>query len=165
MIALQVQDVKLITSNLFVHTMFDEFLISEMDVATAHSFHIDGTINKEWFSNDELEELQERRYSKWKEIKPIAFQMIKGNKTPLSFKIVFQLNHEQLEKMIKNSGVALSVNDVNGLFMNVKYDRSGLTIISGSSLKIFTMDKSLEQYWDNTVKQFLKKYQIAYLEV
>lgn len=165
MIALQVQDVKLFTSQLFVQTMFDEFLMSEMDVATAHTFHIDGTMNKEWFTSDEEEAIEGRRTAKWKEIKPIAFQMIKGNKTPLSFKIVFQLNHEQLEKLITNSGVSFTVNDVNGLFMNVKYDRNGLTVISGSSLRIFTIDKSLEQYWDATVKQFMKKFQIAVEEV
>lgn len=164
MIAIQVQDVKVFMSNLLIHNMFDEFLMSEMDLSMAQTFHIDGSLNMGWFSTDELESLEGRKLAKWLEVKPIAYHIIKGQKTPNSFKIVFQLNQTQLTKLVSNSGASLTDGDVNGLFMNVKYEKGVLTIITGSSLKVFTMDKSLDNFWDDTVKQFLRKYQIAFTE-
>ena len=164
MIALNIQDIKSFTSNLFVHEMFDEFLMSEMDISMAQTIHIDGELNKDWFTNDEEEVLAGRKIAKWNEIKPLAYQMIRGKKTPLAFKIIFQLNEIQLAKVIEKSGSSFQLGDVNALFIHVKFDKNGLSIITGSSIKVFTMDKSLEHYWDDTVKLMMKKYKIAYLE-
>ncbi len=164
MIALDIQDVKTFMSKLLKHEMFDEFLMSEMDIATAQSIHIDGKMNKDWFTTEEEEALEGRTMAKWKEIKPIAYELIKGKRTPLAFKITFELNREQLGKLIENSKSSFSVNDVNGLFIHVRFTKNGLSIITGSSIKVFTMDKSLEHYWDDTVKLMMKKYQIAYTE-
>ena len=164
MIALQIQDVKIMMSKLLVHSLFDEFLVNEMDIETATSLHIDGKLNKAWYSTDEEEELEGRSYGKWSEIKPIAYQCIKGTRTPLSMRIVFQINKEQMNGLLQNSGLSFTSADVNGLYLNLRYDSKGLYIITGTSLKIFSMDKSLEHYWDESVKQFLHKAQIAYTE-
>ncbi|MDO5292421.1 MAG: DUF5721 family protein [bacterium] len=164
MIALNIQDVKKFTSELFVHEMFDEFLMSEMDIAMAQSIHIDGTINKDWYTNEELEAFEGRRLTKWKEIKPLAFEMIKGKRTPLAFKMIFELNETQLTKLVERSGSSFKPTDVSGLYIHVKFDKNGLTVITGSSIKVFSMDKSLEYYWDDTVKLMMKKYQIAAVE-
>lgn len=162
MIALNILDVKTFMGQILKGQMFDEFLMSEMDIAIAHSIHIDGKINKDWYSTEEVEALEGRTLAKWKEIKPIAYEMIKGNKTPLGFKMIFELNREQLEKLLVNSKSSFSLEDVNGLYIHVKFDKNGLSVITGSNIRIFTMDKSLEQYWDDTVRLMMKKYQIAY---
>lgn len=164
MIALQIQDVKVMMSQLLVHTLFDEFLLHEMDIATATSLHLDGRLNKAWYSSEETEELCGREYGKWSELKPVAYQFIKGSRTPLSMKVVFQLNLPSMEKLILKSGLADRPEDVSGLYLNLRYDSNGLYVITGTSRKTFTMDKSLEHYWDETVKQFLHKAQIAYTE-
>lgn len=164
MIALQIQDVKGLMSQLLVRTLFDEFLIHEMDIDTATSLHLDGRLNKSWYSSEETEELGGREYGKWSELKPVAYQYIKGNRTPLSMRIVFQLNRPLMEKLLLESGVKDRIEDVGGLYLNLRYDSNGLYLITGTSRKTFTLDKSLEHYWDESVKQFLHKAQIAYTE-
>ena len=164
MIALQIQDVKLMMSQLLIHSLFDDFLVNEMDIDTATSLHLDGRLNKAWYSSDEEEALLGRIYGKWREIKPVAYQCIKGSRTPLSMKIVFQLDKEHMESLLQNSGLSYGTAEINGLYLNLRYDSKGLYILTGSSLKIFTLDKSLEHYWDESVRQFLHKAQIAYIE-
>ncbi len=162
MIALNIQDVKVFMAQMLRGQMFDEFLLSEMDIAMAHSIHIDGKINTDWYDDEELAALEGRKLAKWKEIKPLAFEIIKGKKTPLAFKMIFELNQEQLAKLLANSKSSFTLEDVGGLYIHVKFDKNGLTVITGSNLRIFTMDKSLEIYWDDTVKLMMKKYQIAF---
>ena len=36
--------------------------------------------------------------------------------------------------------------------------------VTGTSLKVFTLDKKIEQEWDTTVKRFLKEKEVAYTE-
>src|SRR3546814_16634988 len=83
-------------SNLLMHSIFDNFLLCELDITTFNHFHLSGKLNKEWYTNEELDELEE--YSYWNEIKPFALQIMKGNKTPQSFKIVFILSPENTIK-------------------------------------------------------------------
>ena len=46
-----------------------------------------------------------------------------------------------------------------GLFINILYDRQGLKCTSGVSRKTFVLDKTLEEAWDQEVKErFLTKY-------
>ncbi len=164
MIALQIQDIKTIMSQLLLHSLFDEFLLNEMDINTATSLHLDGKLNLAWYSSDEKEELNGRQYTKWSEVKSVAYQFIKGSRTPLSMKIVFQINKQNTTNVLNNSNSSFKLEDVNGLYLNLRYDNNGLYIITGTSLKVFSMDKSLENYWDESVKQFLQKAQVAYTE-
>ena len=55
--------------------------------------------------------------------------------------------------------------EINGLFMNLRYEKENLNIITGTSIKTFTLDKTLDQVWDGYVKDFLKYYEIAVEEI
>jgi hypothetical protein len=165
MVSLKIVDVKAFMSSLLIHATFDNFLLVELDIATFNSFHISGYLNKSFYSSDELEIMDERDYSKWSELKPFALQLIKGNKTPLSFKVVFLLSKQNTEKIMSRSNMNLRMDDINGLFLNMKYENGELRLITGTSLKTFTMDKSLENEWDANMKSFLKHYEIAFEEI
>lgn len=164
MISLKIIDVKGFMSSLLIHTTFDNFQLIELDIATFNNFHVSGYLNKGFYSSDELEILEGREYSKWSEVKPIAYSLIRGNKTPLSFKIVFLLSAQNTEKILLKSGLNLKMDDINGLFLNMKYENDELHLITGTSIKTFTLDKSLENEWDSNMKSFLKHYEIAYEE-
>jgi hypothetical protein len=43
----------------------------------------------------------------------------------------------------------------------VRYEKGNLYLITGTSIKTFTLDKSLEQVWDADMKTFLKHYEIS----
>jgi Family of unknown function (DUF5721) len=151
-------------SKLLISDTFHKFLLSEATITTYNSFTIDGHINKEFYTTEELEEknLTEQSMSYWETLKPICFELIKGKKTPLSFKIVFLLSPANVSKLLAQSGVAFTTNDINGLFLNVKYNNNVLHCITGTSIKLFTLDKTLENEWDLAVQKFLKANEIAF---
>lgn len=148
-------------SNLLIQNVFDNFLLSELDIVNYNYFSISGRLNKEWYSTEELEELEGREYSKWADIKPIAYQLVKGSKTPQSFKIVFLLSQENMLKIINRNASSYQLEEVNGFFLNIKYEQGVATLITGISMKTFSMDKSLEHEWDKDMKTFLKHYGIV----
>lgn len=157
MISMKVLDVKTFMSSLLVHSVFDQFLLCELDITTFTHFHLSGNLNKEWYLTEEIESLEGRNYSLWSEIKPYAFQIMKGNKTPYSFKIVLQLGKENTQNIIEKNGLNYNLEEMNGLFLNIRYEQNILHLITGTSQKTFTLDKSVEHVWDVYVKSFLKQ--------
>ena len=144
---------------------FDNFLLREATIAVGNTYSIDGHINKDFYSSEELEALRAdalengRIYSedfiRWEHIKGYCFSIIKGRKTPLSFKIVFYLAPENVNRFLQSLDTALTCADIGALALNIKYDGSNLTVTSATSLKIFTLDKSLENSFDDMVAKFL----------
>ena len=97
MLALKINDVKGFMNRLLIGETFDQFPMAEASVTTFNTFSIDGLINKEFFDTDTQDILTQNKtiYSAWREIKPFCFSIIRGKRTPLQFKIVFQLSPEQ----------------------------------------------------------------------
>ena len=72
----------------------------------------------------------------------------------------------------KGSGVAVELDgkdytpeEIFGLFLNFQYDGSHLTCTTGTSLKTFTLDKSLDHAWDELVLKYFKQQQILWESV
>ena len=49
--------------------------------------------------------------------------------------------------------LAVREDEIAGLFINILYDRQGLKCTSGVSRKTFVLDKTLEEAWDQEVKE------------
>lgn len=163
MLCLKINDVKKFMSNLLVQTVFDNFLIAELDIVTFNAFHINGKINKTWFDTDELD--TEEEYSKWHVVKPYAFQMIKGNKVPSTMKIVFYLSKENRDRMIQRVGGNWKEKDISQFCLNMKYEEGEMQLTTGVAYNIFTMDHTMQEQWDYDLKKFLKYYEIEFEEI
>ena len=50
------------------------------------------------------------------------------------------------------------------MYLNIRYEEQILRCVTGISLKVFTMDKRIEQGWDAWMGQFLKEKGIAYIK-
>lgn len=161
MVSLKVVDVKACMNKLLLQNVFDNFLVSEVEVNMANRHVIQGELNKSFLSNDELEALNGRQYSTWSEIRPMVLQLMKGNRTPTSFKMVFILSKSNTEHVIEKNGLPFRYEDLGGLFLNIRFDSNGLYFITGTSIKVFTLDKTLDQVWDKDVRTFLKYHEIA----
>ena len=90
--------------------------------------------------------------------------MIRGKRTPLNFKIVFQLSASNVEKLLMQSCVPLKAEDIYGLYLNCQFDGKQLLCTTGTSLKIFTLDKQLDRVWDEMIRKFFRKNQIVFEE-
>ena len=164
MIALQVQDIKSFMSKLLIGTDFDAFWLSEATVTTSITYTLDGLLHPDFFDTQEAELLQAegREYTLWKDIKPFCFSIMKGKKTPLHFKIVFLLSRKNVEKLLQDHPLGLTTEDIFGLFVNFQYDGTHLTCTTGTSLKTFTLDKTLDHVWDDLIQKFFKQQKIPY---
>lgn len=165
MISLNLPEVKTFMSKLLMNNTFDTFLLKEMELQTITGFHINGQFNEVFFTKEELEERGENKYLLWSDVRQIVFGMIKGNKTPLSLKIIFQLPKNHCEVLVNSLGGRLRIEEVGGLYLNVRFEKGELRIITGTAIKTFTMDKTLEQEWDKTVKNILKEQEIIFDEI
>lgn len=165
MIALQIHDVKTFMACLLMNNTFDGFLVNDVEITTFSTFKMDGILNKSWYSTDELEAMADKNYVKWEALRPIAYSIIKGSKTPEHFKIVLQVNSDAKRKMLAGIGKTPEDNDAATFFLNINFEDDSLRVISGTSIKVFTMDKSQEVQWDQAVKSFLSKQKIAYEEI
>lgn len=163
MLCLKISDVKSFMSKLLVQTVFDNFLLSELDVVTFNAFHINGKINRSWYDTDELD--TEEEYIKWQQVKAYAFQIIKGNKVPTSMKLVFFLSKENKERLLTRAGEEWKENDVSQFCLNMKYENGKMYLTTGVAYTIFTMNHTLQEQWDYDLKKYLKYYEIEYEEV
>ncbi len=168
MLACKIKDIKSFTSKLFVKDDFDKFAVSEAVIMTYNSFVIDGHLRKEHFTNEEWEAFGGARFSLWEMIKPFCFQAIKGKKAPESFKIVLLLSEAEkngfFEALVEKPANIAPAN-VNGMFLNIKYENSELYITCGTSLNIFMLDKTIDNAWAAYVKRFLGEHKIEFEEV
>ena len=164
MTALKIEDLRQFTASLFIGAMFDRFLVREAEIVTFNTFHIDGKVRKEYYTDQELEEAGIGSLSLWETVKPVCFSLIKGKKLPGSFRIVFQLGPEQTQQFLEKNGLPLRAEQISGLYLNVRYEEGRLSCITGTSVNFFTMDKSLDQQWDEAVRCFLREHQIPFVQ-
>ncbi len=160
MVTFTFNDLKGVTSHIFLKDTFDSFLLYDAEFVTGTTISIDGSLHKEFYDNDELEQMKETEYIRWSDIKPVCFSIIKGKKLPLSFKITFKLSKHNTEKFISRSGISLSADELNGLLLNLRYSNNKLIAITGTSTKNFTLDRSYEKEWDDLIIKFFKKNEI-----
>jgi hypothetical protein len=161
MISLNIPEVKTFMAKLLTNATFDSLLLCELQLATFTNFTING-FHEAFYTKEELEERGESKAALWSEVRPVVYSMIKGNKTPLSLKIVFQLPQDKCAQLVHNAGGKLRPEDVGGLYLNLWYEKAELHIITGAAIKTFTLDKTLEQEWDTEVKNILKNSGIAF---
>ena len=95
MISLFIPDIKDFTSQLFLKDSFDSFCFIEGDIVTFNTFHIDGFVQKGFFDTDTV--LPE--YSYWKNVREYCFNIIKGKRTPLSFRFIFSLSPKKVSAL------------------------------------------------------------------
>lgn len=159
MIALKVEDVKAFTSKLFVKEDFERFLVKEINIVTYNSFTIDGHIRRGYYSEEELSENGIKEFSSWKMLRPLCFTLIKGKRLPGSFQIVLAAPDSEVEEFAA-SVPGISSGQIQGLYLNIRYEDGALYCVTGTSLNVFTLDKTLETEWDESVKRFMRSHEI-----
>jgi hypothetical protein len=119
MIALEIKSTKNFMNSLLVSKQFDEFLVEESNITTFNTFNIDGHIEKEFYSTEELETLQSEgksiEFSSWKNIRPTCFELIKGKKPPVSFKVILLAPARLIEKIAANPECGIAANLIRSL--------------------------------------------------
>ena len=135
-------------SHLLLKPTFDEFSLIEGEITTFNKFTFDGYIHKDFY-----EEALENEFSYWKDLREFCFSIIKGKRTPLNFKFILSLARNDFENFLVSHEIEGFLPDnIQGLYLNFQYDGIHLQCVTGTSMNMFTMDKSIEKAWDEYVK-------------
>ncbi len=165
----KIEEVREFMMHLLRQDTFDTFLMTEAVITTFATFSIDGAYHKEFFDTTENETEDEAGadlpYATWQMIRPHMDSLIRGKHSPLGFRIVLRLQGYNVEKLIAQAGIDLRPEDVAGLYLNIRYDNSGVTCITGTSLKTFTLDKTLEHTWDDMVGKLFQSKKIPFVAI
>ena len=138
-------------SHLLLKETFDKFSFIEADITTFNRFTIDGFLQKDFFDEQPTE-----AHARWKDVREHCFRIIRGQRTPLNFKIVLSLAPSHFDTFLKKEQLTgFTAGDIQGLYLNFHYDGTNLHCITGTSLRTFTLDKSLDHAWDQYVRSFL----------
>ncbi|MCD7834206.1 MAG: DUF5721 family protein [Lachnospiraceae bacterium] len=161
----QIQDNLGFMKKLLTDDTFDTFLLSEASITTFATFQVDGTFHPDYLDTSEADQLiaEKSGYTLWKRVRPFFFDLTKGRHTPLRFSIVFRLAPHNVKKLITQGGLSISPEQVDGLFLNIRFDGKTISCVSGVSMKSFTLDRSLEHAWDDMLEKFFRQKQIPFL--
>jgi len=143
---------------------FDSFLVEEASISTYNTFLIDGRQNRDFYTTEEWEDKEIRPYdfSEWKTLRPVCYSLIRGRRTPGSFKFVLHLIPDYVPSILKGGDTGITPQQIKALVLTVRYDGTGLTLITGTSLHTFLPDKSADELWDKAMARFLDRREIEY---
>ena len=80
----------------------------------------------------------------------------------MDFHFVFSLSADAVRTLIAENALDFQPESVQGLYLNFRFDGSTLTCVTGTSLKVFTLDKSLDHTFDKWVEKFFTEHGIEY---
>lgn len=167
MIALELTDIKSFMNTLLKSEVFDHFLLQEAVITGAASYVIDGHINKDFFSSEELEDLglSDALILPFSMLRQSCFDLFKGKKMPSSFRMIFLLSPENVMRTLQSTQSTFTPNDISGIYLNIKYHNHKITLTTGISYRIFSTDRSLEAECDKMFRRFLTQHDIVFEEL
>lgn len=160
MLSIQISNQKDFTTRLFMQDDFDDLLLDSAVFRVYADYTIDGRVNSSYFDNDSEE--YKLSFLPWIKYRSVCFQMLKGTRKPTYFKLVFRLSGEHCRQFEQHAGISLDSLSVNGLFLNIRYDNTGIFITTGISLKTFSMDKTAETAFEEYILQYLHDRKIEF---
>lgn len=160
MIALQLLETKDFMNKLLLSTIFDHFCLVQASISTFQTVTLDGKRNQAYYSSEELEQLPP--YATWEEVRTFCLELMKGQRTPLSFLITLSLSPSNIANVLRSIEMDIDPEHVKGMFLNLKFDGEKILCTTGTSLSIFTLDKRIEQEWDSLTEKFMKKHHICF---
>ncbi|MDE6186474.1 MAG: hypothetical protein K2G39_13760, partial [Lachnospiraceae bacterium] len=103
-------------------------------------------------------------FSEWKNMRSLCFDLIKGKRTPVGFKLVLHLKPEIIQQILTQGNAGVSSSDMKAFVLNIKYDGSMLTCITATAFYTFLPDKTPDKLWDDFVTYFLSEKEISFEE-
>lgn len=167
MIALQIKNTKQLMNALLVASAFDDYQVEEVTLTTYNTFHIDGHMVREFFTSEEQQTFSDSfpEFSLWKDIRPICFQLIKGKKTPVSFRFILHASSAIVDTITSDESCEPDKNLIRALVLNIRYENGHIQVITGTAFTTFLMDKSLDSLWDKYVRNFLSQIGLEFEEM
>ncbi len=164
MILLNIKNTKDFMGKFLGSEVFDEFLLDSAELKLASTFNIDGHINRDFFSGDDEASIPEYELASWSDVRSKCFDLIKGKKTPLSFKFIMCTTPDKKDELLSSEAYSEVRPLVSSFVFIIKYTEGMITITTGTAMAGFTLDKAHEKLWDDHLKAFLAAARIDFEE-
>ena len=163
MVELKILHTKEFMVNLLTGKLFSDYLLENAVIETFNTFDIDGHLHKEFYGEDLENDPSLAKYamSQWNDIQPIAFNLIKGKHTPLSFRFILHLKPDVATTSLEDENVAQPTADY---VVRISFSEGCIKLTTGISIKVFSLDNSASAKWDAYFKKFLSDNQIDFEE-
>ncbi len=170
---IKINDIRAAMSMLLLKDAFDAFFLEEAEAMTFAKLQISGRRNKNWYAGETDNDINEdvingssigilTNLVRWKETRHIFFEYIKGKKTPDLFKVSLKADGSIAEVFLKDSGFYEKyLQEKPELHMQIRYENGTLCVVTGIYNKNFTLDKSIENAWDDAVVKWFRKNKVA----
>ena len=164
MIALKITGLGSFMSRLFSGNTFDSFLLAEGTLQMGVTWQVDGKLNRDFYEKDVWEDPSQRPYDymSWSEVRPALRELIRGKKAPVSFRFVLHLKPELMQSLLQKEGDSELLSCVGAFVLTIRYKEGQVSLLSGISMKSFTMNKNADRLWDSAVRRFLQSKDIAF---
>ena len=143
---------------------FDSFLLEEASLSIKTTWILDGKINRNFYSSEEWEDETNHPFPliSWGEVRGHMRELIRGKKAPASLSIVLELRPDMMEQLLADEGYPRLMDNIGAMVLNIRYDGSEVTLVTGIALKSFTLDRSAERIWDEAMGRFLASCEIGF---
>ena len=143
---------------------FDAFLLEEASLSMQAGWVLDGRINRGFFTDEEWEDESNHPYPliAWGEVRGHMRELIRGKKAPASLSIVLHLRPDRMEQMLDAEGFPGLKDSIGAMVLNIRYDGSEVTLVTGIALSSFTLDRNADRIWDESMGRFLSSCDIKY---
>ena len=138
---------------------FDSFLLEEASLSMQVTWLLDGKVNRNFYSDESLHPYP---LIAWSDVRGHLRELIRGKKAPASLSIVLQLRPDHCEKILTAHGFPQLRESVGAMVLNIRYDGTEVTLVTGIALKSFTLDKNADRIWDETMEKFLLSREIGF---
>ncbi|MCM1414666.1 MAG: DUF5721 family protein [bacterium] len=71
---------------------------------------------------------------------------------------------EHTDAVLKTGDTAVTADQVKAFVLNIRYDGTVLTLVTGCAFHTFLMDKTPDALWDRAVRLFLEQRKLPYEE-
>jgi hypothetical protein len=160
MTQVQLNSIKEFMNQLLRLDYFDDFLCVTGEITTFNVFSIDGFIHKDYYQDDS--NLTHLEYSTWADLKEYCHTIIKGKQAPLSLKFVFKLPDTAIDSFIEKYNLDWDKEDIQGLYLNIRFEKQQLFITTGTTLKTFSLSKDIENAWDKELMAIMEDLNMDY---
>lgn len=167
MIAIKINDLKHFMNLLLMKETFDSFLLVEATIQTAQTFYIDGRMNKDFYTKEELENnpAYSQEFSSFAQIRPVCCSLVRGTHTPLHMKFVLHASAGYVRALLQKHHLPPDDATLKALILTIRYDGSQAVITTGCAYHTFVPDKTIDSIWDHALKASFESLGIAYDEL
>lgn len=118
---------------------FDNWNLIQAKIQKDITYDLNGQLFKEFFDEEV------GQFIKWKDIKHIIFEIIRGKKLPIYMMIILREDEKYKDDKEK------------GRILNMTFKAGEMRVATGISYNSFTLDKSDENVWDEEVSSLFDR--------